>query len=210
VDLLSTVSVASGMAWASGMRLYAAVFAAGLLQRLNFVVLPGDLKILSNPWVLGISGLLFVVEFLADKVPLIDSAWDTVHTFIRIPAGAILAACAMGHDANPGVLVVATLLGGAITGTTHMSKATTRAVINTSPEPVSNITASIAEEGMVGLGFVAMLFAPGLFLSLLGVFLIVAGLVIAFFWKFVRAVLRRVLRKPPPSEVDAGVAPTEA
>lgn len=194
VDLLSTVSVASGMAWASGMRLYAAVFAAGLLQRFNLVELPGDLSILQNPWILGVSGLLFVVEFLADKVPVIDSAWDTVHTFIRIPAGAILAACAMGHNANPGVLVVATLLGGAITGTTHLSKATTRAAINTSPEPVSNITASIAEDGMVGLGLGAMLATPMLFIILLVVFLLVAVLVMRFLWSFAKKVFAKIFR----------------
>jgi hypothetical protein len=192
VDLLSTISVGSGMAWASGMRLYAVVFAAGLLQRFNFVKLPGDLSVLTNPWIMGLSGLLLVVEFLADKVPLIDSAWDTVHTFIRIPAGAILAACAIGHEASPAMIIGATLVGGAITGTTHVSKASTRAAINTSPEPVSNITASLAEDGMVGVGFAGMLATPVLFLFALVVFLCVASVLIWFLWKFVRAVLRRI------------------
>jgi Domain of unknown function (DUF4126) len=194
------------MAWASGMRLYAAVFAAGMLQRFGLVKLPGDLSVLQNPWILGISGLLFAVEFLADKVPIIDSAWDVVHTFIRIPAGAILAAAAMGHDANPGVLVGATLLGGAITGTTHMSKATTRAAINTSPEPVSNITASVAEDGMVGLGVAGMFMTPVLFICGLVLFLIAASVVLWFLWKFASGVLRRILRK---SDEPLGETPPE-
>jgi hypothetical protein len=195
VDLLSTISVASGMAWVSGIRLYAAVFAAGLLQRFNLVELPGDLGVLQNTWVLAISGVLFAIEFLADKVPIIDSTWDTVHTFIRIPAGAILAAAAMGHNANPAMIVVATLVGGAITGTTHMTKATTRLAINTSPEPVSNITASIAEDGAVGLGLAGMVLTPALFLFGLVLFLIAAVLITRMLWSFGKKVLAKVFRK---------------
>jgi uncharacterized membrane protein len=152
MDLLSTISVASGMAWASGMRLYAVVFLAGVFQRLEWVKLPGDLTVLANPWIIVLSGVLLLVEFLADKVPVIDSTWDAVHTFIRIPAGAALAAAAIGTDAHPALLVVATLLGGAVTATTHVSKASTRVALNTSPEPVSNVAASITEDGLIGAG----------------------------------------------------------
>jgi uncharacterized membrane protein len=195
MDILSTISIASGMAWGSGIRLYAVVFFAGLFQRLEWVKLPGNLNVLENSWVLGVSALLLLVEFLADKIPVVDSAWDTVHTFIRIPAGAVLAACAIGTDANPALIAVATLLGGAITGTTHLSKASARAAINTSPEPVSNVTASIAEEGMVGLGSFLMVAHPLVFLPFLFVFLVLAVIVLWVLSRFLRALLRRFLGK---------------
>jgi Domain of unknown function (DUF4126) len=202
MDILSTISMASGMAWASGFRLYAVVFIAGLMNRFEWVRLPGDLTILSNPWVLGISGVLCVVEFLADKIAVVDSVWDTVHTFIRIPAGAILAAAAMGTDANPLILAVAALLGGTVSGATHAAKATTRAAINASPEPVSNVTTSFIEEGMFAGGTTLMFLSPLLFVAALSIFLVFAVLITWALGSFVRKMWRKLFGKKAPVEPD--------
>jgi uncharacterized membrane protein len=203
MDVFTTISTASGMAWASGLRLYAVVFSAGLMQRLGWVKLPGNLDVLASTWVLVIAGVLCLVEFLADKVPWVDTTWDAVHTFIRIPAGAVLAAAALGTDANPILLVVAGLLGGTVTGTTHAAKASTRAAINMSPEPVSNITTSLIEEGVFGLGTVVMFLSPVLFMVALGIFLVLAGLITYWLGSFVRSAWRRIFssKKPAPAAV---------
>ena len=146
MDLVQTIAIGSGLAWASGLRLYAVMFCAGLLARFGYVTLPGELSVLTHPMVVGASGLLFFVEFFADKIPGLDSLWDAVHTFIRIPAGAVMAAASLGTGADPAWLVAAGLMGGTLAGTSHFAKAGSRALINTSPEPFSNWAASFGED----------------------------------------------------------------
>jgi len=132
MEHLQTLALAAGLAWASGVRMYAAIFIVGLIGRLGYVPLPEHLQLLEHNGVLIASGIMLAAEFLAEKVPGFDSAWDSIHTFIRIPIGAMLAWGAMG-DASPETQFVAAILGGAITGGTHLMKAGTRAAINTSP-----------------------------------------------------------------------------
>src|SRR5688572_26810760 len=150
-QILQTVALASLLAWASGIRLYLVICAVGLAGHLGYIELPAGLKVLQHPWVVGTAGFMLVVEFLADKVPAVDSAWDALHTFIRIPAGALLAAGATG-DTLTALTVAAGLLGGTITAGTHFTKAGGRAVINTSPEPVSNGGASFTEDALAVAG----------------------------------------------------------
>ena len=151
MDWLGTFGVAMGAAWLSGMKLYAGVLTLGLLQRFGFAHLPGDLRILADWWVIALAALLFATEFVADKIPAVDTAWDAVHTFIRIPAGAVLAAAAFGHFDNR-VRLLALLLGGGVALASHGTKAAARIAVNASPEPVSNIVLSLLEDaGSVAL-----------------------------------------------------------
>src|SRR5579864_4446929 len=136
-----------GSAWLSGINLYAAVLTMGLLQRFNLVHLPGDLSSLSQTWVIALAGALYLIEFIADKIPAVDSAWDAIHTFIRIPAGAVLAASAFAHF-DPGVRLAAMLVGGGVALSSHGMKAATRVAVNASPEPFSNIVLSLIEDAI--------------------------------------------------------------
>lgn len=200
MDTLQSVALAGGMAWASGIRLYAVVFAAGLLGRLDYVQLPETLRVLESPWLIGIAGILLIVEFLADKIPLVDSIWDGTQTFVRIPAGAVLAALAMGeHD--PELMLAAGLLGGTLTAATHAAKAGGRALINTSPEPVSNIATSFGEDALVATGLFAALYHPILFLVLLGLFAVLLIWLVPKLMRGIRLVFDRlsgVARKASP------------
>lgn len=191
MDLLQTIALSAGLAWASGLRLYLVVFLAGALAHLGYLQLPDTLAVLQNPLVMGVAGVMAVAELIADKVPAFDSIWDSFQTFIRIPAGALLAAFAMG-DVDPAWVVAAGLIGGTITAGTHFAKAGSRLAINTSPEPFSNWVASFGEEGMVLGGLWAMLASPVLFLALLALFLILAGYLLFRLWGFVGRLLRRV------------------
>jgi hypothetical protein len=159
MDLLETLSVALGLAALAGINLYLTVFAAGLAIHFGWVILPGqlhELTALGNPWVVAVAGVLYILEFFADKVPWVDTANDAIHTFIRPVGGALLAVLALG-DADPSVKVIAALLAGGVTLTSHAAKAGTRLVANTSPEPVSNIGLSLGEDAIVlgGLGIIA-------------------------------------------------------
>lgn len=187
MEQLQSMALAAGLAWASGIRMYAAVFIVGLLGRLGYVHLPDHLLLLEHDGVLAASGIMLVVEFLADKVPGFDSAWDTVHTFIRIPMGALLAWGAMG-DATPDLQFIAALVGGAITGGTHLAKAGARAAINTSPEPFSNWTASFSEEGILLGGLWLVFHHPLAFLVLLAVFLVFLIWLIPKLFRFLRRI----------------------
>jgi uncharacterized protein DUF4126 len=144
---LETLGFALGTSFASGLNVYATVAAAGLFQRFGIVQLPDSLQVLANPFVLGIAITLFVVEFIADKIPYVDSVWDAVHTFIRPPAAALISYSAFGQVPEEWK-VGAALLAGGVALTSHGAKATTRAAANTSPEPVSNWTLSILEDGL--------------------------------------------------------------
>jgi hypothetical protein len=189
--VLQSVALASLLAWASGMRLYMVVFAVGLAGHLDYVDLPKGLQVLQHPWVIGAAGFMLAMEFLADKVPAIDSAWDAIHTFIRIPAGALLAAGATG-DTLSALTVAAGILGGTITAGTHFTKAGGRAVINTSPEPVSNWGASFTEDALVLSGIWLAFNHPLVFLLLLALFLLMLVWLIPKVWRGIRSLVNRM------------------
>ncbi len=169
--LIAMISLSMGVAWASGLNLYAAVLTLGILSTTGNIVLPPGLEVVADPMVIAAAGFMFCVEFFADKTPGVDSAWDAAHTFIRVPAGAILAASAVG-DMTSAAGITAGLLGGGMALTTHSLKAGTRVLINTSPEPVSNWTASITEDLAVIAGLWTALNYPVIFLVFLIVFII--------------------------------------
>jgi Domain of unknown function (DUF4126) len=168
MDFISTLAIGMGASWVSGINLYATVATLGLLSRFANLKLPGELEVLTNWWVIGVALVLFVIEFVADKIQVLDSVWDVIHTFIRIPAGAILAATAFG-DFDRRIQVIAFLVGGGLALSSHGTKAATRALINTSPEPVSNIVVSLAEDVMVVISILLAIFLPVL------VFLVIAA-----------------------------------
>jgi len=186
-EWLSTLGVAMGSAWLSGINLYATAATLGLLQRFGLVHLPGELGLLGNWWVIGVAACMYVVEFIADKIPAVDSAWDVIHTFIRVPAGAVMAAAAFSH-ADPVVRIIALLVGGGVALSSHGTKAAVRATANLSPEPFSNIALSLAEDAVaVGSSFLIAWF-PVVMLGVVVLFLVV------FFWlapKILRAIKRR-------------------
>ena len=190
LNMPSLMALAAGLGWASGLRLYALVFTLGALDRFAGVTLPGDLSALSNVWVMGLSGVMLLMEFFADKIPWLDSVWDSIHTFIRIPAGALLAGAVMG-DQGAAAQIATGLLGGTLAAGTHLVKTSTRAAINTSPEPFTNIAASSTEDAIFAGGMWAMLNHPLVFLGGLGVFFVLALAVIFLLWRFVRRVFRR-------------------
>jgi hypothetical protein len=195
MDILQSVALAGGMAWGSGMRLYAVVFTAGMLGRFGFLQLPSTLQVLENPIVLGVAGFMLVMEFLADKIPAVDSVWDGIHTFIRIPAGALLAALALG-DHDPAWMVAAGLIGGTLTAGTHAAKAGSRALINTSPEPFSNIATSFGEDALVASGLFTAFQYPLVFLVLLGVFVVLLIWLLPKLLRGVRMVFGGLFGKP--------------
>jgi len=172
-DVFGTLGFAMGAAWLSGINLHATVVTLGLLQRFHLARLPGDLDLLQNWWVIILAGALFLIEFAADKIPLVDSVWDAVHTFIRIPAGAILAASAFAHF-DPAVRVLALLAGGGVALSSHGVKAATRLAANTSPEPFSNIALSLAEDLTAAGGSLLMAAHPVVILVLVAIFLVFA------------------------------------
>lgn len=187
--MLDALSLGAGLSWASGLRLYLTVLLVGVFARLGIVHLPDTLAALASPWVIGAAAVLTVAEFLADRVPAFDSLWDAIHTFIRIPAGALLAAGALGH-ADPALLTVAALAGGTLAGSAHLAKAGTRALINLSPEPFSNWIASSTEDVLVCVGLALALFAPLLFLALMVGFLGFAGWALPRLWRGVQGAFR--------------------
>ena len=195
MGIIEQIALGAGLSWASGIRLYAALFFAGMLARFGFLDLPSSLGVLTHDWVLGASGVMLVAEFLADKIPGFDSIWDAIHTFIRIPAGGLLAAGAMGNM-DPAVMAVAGIIGGAIASGSHATKAGSRALINTSPEPFSNWTASVAEDIAVPVGILTAIKLPIVFLVLLVVFLIVAIWLIPKLWRGLRWMFSRLRSSP--------------
>ncbi|MFY9609683.1 MAG: DUF4126 domain-containing protein [Blastocatellia bacterium] len=193
MSFLSTLALAMGASWVSGINLYAAVATLGLLGRFAHLQLPGELGVVTNWWVIGVALGMYVIEFFADKVPLIDTAWDAVHTFIRVPAGAVLAAASFG-DLDKGVQVIAFLIGGGLAFSSHGTKAATRAAINTSPEPASNIAASLVEDVVaVGSIVLAWLF-PVAVIVLVVIAVIVSIVLVPRIVRYMRNVISR-LRK---------------
>ncbi|WP_266157974.1 DUF4126 domain-containing protein [Dyella silvatica] len=191
MDMLPNVALAGGLAWASGIRLYATIFIAGMLGRLGFVHLPAGLEMLTHNWVLGVSGVLMLGEFLADKIPGFDSVWDAIHTFIRIPAGTLLA-WGVFKESAPSEQFAAALMGGALVSGTHLAKMGGRALINTSPEPFSNWTASASEDiSLLGATYL-MWRHPVALLVLLGLFVVLLIWLLPKIVRGLRALWRRL------------------
>ena len=195
---LPELAMSAAMAWGAGLRLYLVVFVVGMLGKLGYVPLPDALKLLMNPLVLGAAGFMAFVEFFADKIPWLDSAWDAVHTFLRIPAGAALAAGMLG-DSGEGVAMAAALIGGTLTAGTHFGKAGTRAVANTSPEPFSNIGLSLVEDTMVAGGLALAMANPIIFLVLLLIFVIALFVLIRFILKGLALVIGKLSARAAPA-----------
>lgn len=201
MGVVETIALTMGVGWASGINLYATLFVLGLLQHTGHMTLPPEMAIVADPLVMGAAGLMYCVEFFADKVPGVDTGWDAIHTFVRIPAGAILAAQAVG-DVTPAVELAAALLGGTLAAGSHATKAGSRALINLSPEPVTNWTASVGEDVMVVGGLWAALNYPWAFLVLLAVFFALAIWLTPKIWRGLKRVAARLRRSPQPSGPD--------
>jgi hypothetical protein len=195
MESIDTIALMLGAAWASGINLYATILVLGWLSGSGQLDLPPDLQVLGNPVVMMAAGGMYLLEFFADKIPGVDTGWDILQTFIRIPGGALMAAgAAQGLDIGPAAELVGLLVGGGVTATTHAAKAGSRAVINTSPEPVSNWTASVAEDVSVFAGLWAALNHPWVFVALLVVFLLLVAWLLPKLWRAIRRALHAVGR----------------
>ena len=191
LDMAGLVALAAALGWASGIRLYLVVFITGAAGMLGWLPLPTGLHVLQHPVMLSASGFMLFVEFFADKIPGVDSLWDMVHSVIRVPAGAALAAGVFGADSAT-MGTVAGLMGGALAATSFATKATTRAAVNTSPEPFSNVAVSLAEEGAVmGMMWLATNYPVTFGITLLVVLVLSIWLVVVLF-KYLKAVLNRL------------------
>lgn len=191
MNLIGTLAIAMGSSWVSGIRLYAAVATLGLLGRFAGLRLPGELYVLTNWWVIGIASALFVIEFFADKIAYLDSIWDVVNTFIRIPAGAVLAAAAFG-DFNRSVQVIALLLGGGLALSAHGTKASARAAINLSPEPASNVVMSLVEDVVALVSMILAYLLPAVLIVLLLIFLVASIFILPKIVRVLRGTVRKV------------------
>ena len=191
LDTPQLLSIAAGLGWASGLRLYAVVFLTGMAGFLGWVDLPSGLKLLQGPLMLGASGLMLFIEFFADKIPGVDTLWDLVHTVVRIPAGAALAASVFGADQASWAMAAA-LMGGTLAATSHVAKATTRAAINTSPEPFSNVAMSLLGDAAVPAALWLSWTNPLVFGVALLLALVVMVTLVWVLGKFLRQLVRRV------------------
>ena len=205
LDTAQLIALAGALGWASGVRLYLVMLLTGLAGYMGWLALPQGLHLLANPVVLGVTGFMVFIEFFADKIPGLDSLWDLVHTVIRIPAGAALAAGVFSADSGV-MTLVAGLLGGTLAATSFTAKATTRAAINTSPEPFSNIGTSLVEDSLVPAGLWLAVAHPFVFIPMLALMLVLSVWLIRICWRFLKQLFTRVARifsgKP-----DAGQPP---
>ena len=188
-QITALIALTMGVGWASGINLYATVLMLGVLSNMGHMELPPGLEVVADPLVLMAAGFMYCVEFFADKIPGVDTGWDTLHTFIRIPAGAALAAGAVG-DMNEAVIVAAALVGGSLAASSHALKAGSRVMINTSPEPVTNWTASFTEDIAVLAGLWAALNHPAWFLGALLLFIVLLIWILPKIWRGVKKVFR--------------------
>jgi hypothetical protein len=186
---LTTLGISMGSAWLSGINLYATVLTLGLLQRFHLAHLPGDLEILSHTWILVAAGILFTLQFIADKVPAVDSLWDAIHTFIRVPAGAILAATAFAHF-DPKIRLLALLVGGGVALSSHSTKTATRLTANMSPEPFSNILLSLLGDVLTIGGTILMTVHPVVLLCLVIIAVVVSILLCRWLYRTLRRIFR--------------------
>ncbi len=189
MEWFSTLSLALGTAWTSGINLYATVTVLGLLEKFGGTKLPGGLDVLDNWWIIGVAGGLYLIEFFADKIPYVDSVWDVVHTFIRVPAGAVVAYAATNHM-EPSVYIPAALIGGGLALSSHGTKTALRVGANLSPEPVSNWVLSLSEDAVAFGGIFLAVFAPMVIAAILIIF------ALGFIWFFPKVIrrLRRMFR----------------
>jgi hypothetical protein len=190
-QIAGIVALSMGTAWASGINLYAAILTLGLLGATGQMALPPNLAIVTQPIVILAAGVMFCIEFFADKIPGVDTGWDTIHSFIRIPGGALLAAAAVG-DVNPAVMLAAGILGGGLAAGTHAAKAGSRVLINTSPEPFSNWFASIGEDVAVITGVWVALAHPWLFLGFMVIFVLLLIWLLPKLWRGIKAVFAKI------------------
>ncbi len=205
--LIATLALTMGSSWASGINLYAALLILGLGGATGNIALPNELAVLENPFVIGAAAVMYLIQFFADKIPGVDSIWDAAHTFVRIPAGAMLAAGAVG-DVSPALEIAAGILGGGTAATSHATKTGTRLMINTSPEPVTNWTASISEDLMVIAGLWTALNHPILFIILFIGFIGLAIWLLPKLWTLIKGLLMKMARflritSPPVSTGDS-------
>ena len=210
METISIIAAALGAAWASGINLYATILMLGLMGTTGSIDLPPELELLENPGVLVAAGLMYCVEFFTDKIPGVDTVWDAIHSFIRIPAGALLAGAAFAQI-SPEAELIGLVLGGGLSAATHFTKAGSRVLINTSPEPVSNWTASIGEDIVVVTGLWTALNYPVLFIVLLVAFVALMIWLMPKLWRGIRTVFSKIrnwFTKPgsaastPPAETD--------
>ena len=195
METIDTIALMLGAAWASGINLYAAVLMLGWLGGTGHIDLPPNLDILSSPMVMLAAGGMYVVEFFTDKIPGVDTGWDAIHTFVRIPAGALMAAgAAQGLDVGQGAELLGLLLGGGVAATSHAAKAGSRVLINTSPEPFSNWGASVAEDVSVFAGLWAALHHPWLFIALFVLFILFVAWLLPRLWRAIRRAAHAVRR----------------
>ncbi|HEY0857453.1 MAG TPA: DUF4126 domain-containing protein [Albitalea sp.] len=191
LDTPQLIAIAAALGWASGLRLYAVLFLTGMAGFMGWVDLPSGLTLLQHPAMLAASGLMLFIEFFADKIPGVDTLWDLVHTLVRIPAGAALAAGVFGADQATWAMVAA-MLGGTLAATSHVSKATTRAAVNTSPEPFSNVAMSLLGDGVVPVTLWLSWVHPEVFWVVLAVALVVMVTLTWWFAKFLKFLIRRL------------------
>ncbi len=191
-QITGIIALTMGAAWASGINLYAAMLVLGGLGMTGNIVLPPDLQILANPVIMFAAGLMYIVEFVADKIPGVDTGWDSLHTLIRIPAGALLAAGAVG-EMNPVFSLAAAIVGGGLAASTHATKAGTRVMINTSPEPVTNWAASVTEDIVVVAGLWTALKHPLVFIAFLVLFILLMIWLLPRLWYGVKKVFGFIL-----------------
>ncbi|MCU7809978.1 MAG: DUF4126 domain-containing protein [Candidatus Thiodiazotropha sp. (ex Notomyrtea botanica)] len=209
METIETLALTLGAGWAAGINLYAAILVLGYMGMTGHVTLPPGLEVLSDPMVMGVAGIMYCVEFFADKTPGVDSGWDTLHTFIRIPAGALLAAgAASGFEVNQAAELTAALVGGTLAAGSHFTKAGSRLMINTSPEPVTNWTASIVEDVAVIGGLWTALNYPTAFVLFLVIFLALVIWLLPKIWRAVKRLFHRLGRffgndKEPPQETHS-------
>lgn len=212
-ELIATLALLMGVGWASGINLYATIAVLGIAGSTGNLVLPAGLQVLQDPLVIGAASLMYMVEFFADKTPGVDTSWDVLHTFVRIPAGAMLAASAVG-DVTPALQIAAGVLGGGLATASHLTKASTRALINTSPEPFSNWAASLGEDVLVLGGLWTMFNHPLLFLVLLALFVALVIWLLPRLWRLLRALFERLRRwfggGDPARTPSRGTAPEGA
>ena len=213
-ETVQAIALMLGAAWAAGINLYAAVLVLGILGNAGYADLPPALQVLQDPLVIGVAGIMYFIEFFADKTPGVDSGWDAIHTFIRIPAGAVMAAgAAQGLEVNQALELAAALIGGGVAATSHFTKAGSRLMINTSPEPVTNWTASIMEDVAVVAGLWAALNYPLLFIGLLVLFLALAIWLLPKIWRAIKRVVAKIRSwfrgEPEPAANPAGEVSAE-
>jgi hypothetical protein len=203
MDTVEIIALAMGVAWASGINLYAAIFVLGYMGTSGHIELPENLQILTDPLVMSAAGFMYLVEFFADKTPGVDTVWDGLHSFIRIPAGAVLAAAAVG-EVSQAAQLAAFLIGGTVTAATHATKAGSRVLINASPEPVTNWTASVMEDVAVIAGMWTALKHPEVFIGLFIVFLLLMLWALPRIWRGIRLLVAKMGqwfgrgKSPPP------------